>query len=107
MATAVSDAKAAGIVHWNPARVEGIYSIQAMKTYCRQCIYFSDWVKQKYPSTKLLHDAKQFAGEYLQFRMQKVTLFGLFRWLDLRSENYIKSPARPMRLSFPSNEKMR
>ena len=71
MATVVSDAKAAGIVSWNPARVEGIYSISAMKTYRKESIYFANWVKQKYPATKWLHDARQFVPEYLQFRMQK------------------------------------
>lgn len=67
----IAAAKAVGIVGWNPARVEGIYSISTMKTYRKESISFANWVKQKYPSTKWLHDARQFAGEYLQFRMQK------------------------------------
>jgi hypothetical protein len=67
----ISAAKAAGIVCWNPARVEGIYSISTMKTYCKESIYFANWVKQKYPSTKWLHDARQFVPEYLQFRIEK------------------------------------
>ena len=71
MATAVSDAKAAGNVGWNPARVEGIYSISTMKTYRKECITFADWVKQKNNPPKWLHDAQQFVPEYLQFRMQK------------------------------------
>src|SRR5688572_4407825 len=68
---AIEVQKAAGLKGWNPARVEGIYSIQTMKTYRKECIKFTDWVKQKYSSTKWLHDARQFVPEYLQFRMQK------------------------------------
>jgi integrase len=68
---AISATKAAGIMGWNPARVEGIYSISTMKTYRKESIYFANWVRQKYPATKWLHDARQFVGEYLQSRIEK------------------------------------
>jgi len=48
----ISAAKAAGIMCWNPARVESIYSISTMKTYRKESIYFANWVKQKYSSTR-------------------------------------------------------
>jgi site-specific recombinase XerC len=58
-------------VRWNPARVEGIYSISTMKTYRKESSYFANWVKQKYPATKWLQDARQFVPEYLQSRIEK------------------------------------
>lgn len=55
---------------WNPARVEGIYSIETMKTYRKKSIEFMDWVKQK-QGCKWFNEAKLYVDEYLQERMDK------------------------------------
>jgi integrase len=57
---------AAGITNWNPARVDGIYSIGSMKTYRTACIRFTEWVKDKY-HCRWLHEAYYHVEEYIQF----------------------------------------
>lgn len=55
---------------WNPARVQGIYSIETMKSYRKQSIKFVDWAKRKY-GCKWLDEAKLYVSEYLKERMEK------------------------------------
>lgn len=58
------EAKALGLKGWNPARVDGIYSIVTMQTYRRECIAFVEWAKKEY-SCRFLDQCKTYAGQYL------------------------------------------
>lgn len=58
------EAKALGVKGWNPARVDGIYSIVTMQTYRRECIAFVEWAKKEY-SCRFLDQCKTYVGQYL------------------------------------------
>jgi integrase len=67
---AISIAKASGLTGWNPAIVEGIYSISSMKSYRKESISFVKWAKDTH-QVKWLHQAKEFVDEYLLMRMKR------------------------------------
>ncbi|HHY71157.1 MAG TPA: site-specific integrase [Thermoanaerobacterales bacterium] len=50
---------------WNPARVDGIFSIGTMKAYREECIRFTDWAKEQH-GCRWLNEAKEHVSEYLQ-----------------------------------------
>lgn len=43
-----------------------IFSYASMKQYKRQCRYFADYVRENYPKTRHVGQAKKYAGEYLE-----------------------------------------
>lgn len=47
--------------------VPGIYSRETFKTYLKQSAYFIEYIQREHPEIKLLADAKQYVGEYLNF----------------------------------------
>ena len=59
-----AEARASGAKGWNPARVDGIYSIVTMQTYRRECIAFVEWAKINY-DCRYLDQCKTYAGQYL------------------------------------------
>ena len=64
-----AEAKALGLKGWNPARVDGIYSIVTKETYRREIFTFLEWTKQfecRYLNESVLH-----AGKYLQARIDR------------------------------------
>ncbi|MQQ47579.1 hypothetical protein GEZ87_10375, partial [Streptococcus mitis] len=48
-----------------------IYSEQTYKTYKKQFGYFMDWLGQEHPEAVTIKDARKYADEFLQFRMDK------------------------------------
>ena len=58
------EARASGAKGWNPARVDGVYSIVTMQTYRRECIAFVEWAKINY-DCRYLEQCKTYAGQYL------------------------------------------
>lgn len=64
----LEQARSAGIRGWVPITLPGIYSIETMRSYRKESIAFSDWVKERY-GVKYLDDAKPYASEYLRHRL--------------------------------------
>jgi len=62
-------------ITWNPARVDGIFSINTMKAYREECIRFTYWVKAEH-GCRWLDEAKEHVPEYLQTGIDK----GLSPW---------------------------
>lgn len=60
----LTEAQAKGLKGWNPARVDGIYSIVTMQTYRRECIAFVEWAKVNY-GCRYLEQCKTYIGQYL------------------------------------------
>jgi len=60
----LTEAKAKEMKGWNPARVDGIYSIVTMQTYRRECIAFVEWAKINY-GCRYLEQCKTYIGQYL------------------------------------------
>lgn len=60
----LTEAKTKDMKGWNPARVDGIYSIVTMKTYRRECIAFVEWAKKEY-DCRYLDQCKTYIGQYL------------------------------------------
>src|SRR5437016_4989948 len=67
---AIAANKAAGVKGYNPARVEGIYSISTMKTYRKECIAFANWVKETF-GCRWLDEAKNYVDDYLKMRINR------------------------------------
>jgi len=63
------EAKASGLKGWNPARVDGIYSIVTMKTYRRECVNFVEWAKKEY-GCRYLEECKTHANQYLANKIE-------------------------------------
>lgn len=55
---------------WNPARVDGIFSIKTYKTYKDECLRFANWVRSQ-KGVKDIDDARQYVGEYLREAIAK------------------------------------
>lgn len=60
----LTEAQAKEMKDWNPARVDGIYSIVTMATYRRECIAFVEWAKVNY-DCRYLEQCKTYVGQYL------------------------------------------
>lgn len=58
------EAKASGVKGWNPARVDGIYSVVTKQTYRRECIAFAEWAKKEF-GFKDIYDCKTCVAQYL------------------------------------------
>jgi Phage integrase, N-terminal SAM-like domain len=58
------EAQAKEMKGWNPARVDGIYSIVTMQAYRRECIAFVEWAKVNY-GCRYLEQCKTYIGQYL------------------------------------------
>lgn len=50
---------------WNPARVEGIYSIQTLKDYLKKGVNFAKWARDTH-GAKTLEQAKAYVPEFLE-----------------------------------------
>lgn len=55
---------------WNPARVDGIYSLITMQTYRRECVTFANWTKKNF-RCKWLDECKEHASKYLQKKIDR------------------------------------
>jgi site-specific recombinase XerD len=53
---------------WNPARVDGIYSIGTMATYRKECIAFAEWAKERH-GCRWLDECREHVSEYLRERV--------------------------------------
>lgn len=65
----LDQARAAGVCGWIPINLKGIYSIETMKSYRKESIGFTDWVKEHH-GVKYLDDAKQHVSDYLRHRIK-------------------------------------
>lgn len=81
---------------------EGIYSYETYHTYQQQCHRFCDWVRDGYPGTKMLSDARQYVDSYLQSMIDsdmspftiKTAASALAKLYQCRTTDFIKTPAR-------------
>ncbi len=67
---ATTAARAAGLKGWNPARVDGIYSIGSGDTYFKEAIRFVEWAKETH-HCRWLDEAKIHVAEYLRLRIEQ------------------------------------
>ena len=65
----LDQARTAGARGWIPINLPGIYSIETMKSYRKESIGFTDWVKQQH-GVKFLDEAKHHVSEYLRHRLE-------------------------------------
>lgn len=53
---------------WNPARVNGIFSVETMRSYRKNGIAFVEWAKKTH-RCRWLDECKTYVAEYLQIRI--------------------------------------
>jgi len=61
-----------------PCRTHGIYSINTLKYYKRQCCLCAKWIKKRY-KCKSLEDMRKYVFLYLQYRVDSFSI-GLSAW---------------------------
>lgn len=61
---------------WNPARVDGIFSIGTAASYAKQAKYFANWVEEKHGKGITMAEAKKYVSEFLEEGVRK----GLSPW---------------------------
>jgi len=96
------EAKALGLKGWNPARVDGIYSVVTFKTYRKEIINFLEWTRKEL-RCKTPEESKKHFNQYLQAKIDKgnsawsiqTTRSALRKFYrDINLANEIKLPIR-------------
>ncbi|MEW6146333.1 MAG: tyrosine-type recombinase/integrase [Thermodesulfobacteriota bacterium] len=67
---AIAQSRAAGAKQWQPARIDGIFSLETMASYRKQSIAFVQWAKQNH-NCRWLAEARLFADQYLLHKLNQ------------------------------------